>query len=174
MGGPGAYLDRIIADGYDGIYMDWLEAYAFGPVAAAATLEGKDARKEMASLVKAIGAYARALKPGFLLVGQNATALSVESDYLLSIDAQAQEHPWFMGDPNGAAGDITIAPVDTQGVIQELNVFKAVGKPVFTCDYAFVPAHVSACYAQASALGFIEYVTDVQLDRLTSTPPPGY
>ena len=31
-----AYLDRILADGYDGIYMDWLEAFEFGAVAKAA------------------------------------------------------------------------------------------------------------------------------------------
>jgi len=168
------YLDRIIADGYDGIYMDWLGAFEFGAVVKAATKEGKNARAEMAALVKELGAYARARKPGFLLVGQNALDLVAEPDYLSTIDGQAQEHPWFMGGPHSAPGDVATDPADTQEWIQALNAFKKAGKPVFTCDYAFKAANVATSYANASALGFIEYVTGVELDRLTSTPPPGY
>lgn len=169
-----AYLDRIIADGYDGIYMDWLGAFEFDPVVKAAAAEGKNARAEMAALVKELGAHARATKAEFLLVGQNAAELAAEPDYLSSIDGQAQEDTWFMGGSHGAQGDIAQKPADTQEIIQSLNVFKSAGKPVFTVDYAFKPDHVSACYTQAAALGFVGYVTGVQLERLTSTPPPGY
>lgn len=169
-----AYLDRILADGYDGIYMDWLGAFEFGPVVNAAAAEGKNARAEMAALVKELGAYARAKKPGFLLVGQNAAELADEPDYLSTIDGQAQEDTWFRGGSHGAQGDIAIDPADTQARIQALNVFKAAGIPAFTCDYALQSDHVSACYTQAASLGFVPYVTGVQLDRLSSTPPPGY
>jgi len=169
-----SYLDRIIADGYDGIYMDWLEAFEFGAVAKAAAAEGKNGRAEMAALVKELAAYARAKKPGFLFVGQNGAVLADEPDYLSTVDGQAQEDTWFSGGATGAGGDIATKPADTQDLIKALNVFKKAGIPVFTCDYAFKADHVSACYTNAATLGFVGYVTGVQLDRLTSTPPPGY
>lgn len=168
------YLDRIVADGYDGIYMDWLEAFEFGAVVKAAANEGKNARAEMAKLVKELAAYARAKKPGFLMVGQNGAILADEPDYLSTVDGQAQEDTWFAGGAQGAQGDIATDPADTQERIQALNKFKTAGKPVFTCDYALKAANVAGCYANAPALGFVPYVTGVQLDRLTSTPPPGY
>lgn len=167
------YLDRILEDGFDGIYMDWLEAYDFEPSVQAAAAEGLNLKKEMAKFVRKISEYVKAKKPGFLVIGQNALALGAEADYLSSIDGQAQESVWYGGDPNGASGDISTGE-NTATYLAELQVFQAAGKPIFTCDYATQPSLVATCYSEAANHGFVEYVTTVLLDRLTSTPPPGY
>lgn len=172
-----SYVDRILADGYDGIYMDWLEAYDFEPVIAAGQAEGKDPATEMAKFVREISEYAKAKKPGFLVIGQNGTPLGAHADYLNAIDAQAQEHVWFYGETGGAPGDLaTPATGDwsTAGYLDRLAVFQNAGKPIFTCDYATQGANVQTCYSEAAQRGFVEYVTTVELDVLTTTPPPGY
>jgi cysteinyl-tRNA synthetase len=168
------YLDRIIADGFDGIYMDWLEAYEYQAVIDAAAAQGKNAELEMVQFVSEISQHAKSQKPGFLIVGQNASPLGAHAAYLAAIDGQAQEDLWFGGDPNGAPGDYPQDPSYTQELQSNLAVFLAAGKPVFSCNYATAPANVSFCYAESATLGYVEYVTTVELDQLTSTPPPGY
>jgi len=83
------YVDRILSDGYDGIYLDWLEAYDFEPVQKAAAAEGKNAELEMVAFVKKISGYVKGKKAGFLVIGQNGASLDAHADYLAAIDAQA-------------------------------------------------------------------------------------
>ncbi len=168
------FLDRILEDGFDGIYMDWLEGYVHEPVAKAAAGQGKNAVTEMVAFVKEISKYVKSKKPGFLVIGQNAAELGAHADYLSAVDAQAQEHVWFRGQTGGAPGDLPMTADDTKDYQQNLALFLKAGKPVFTVDYATMPANVKAAYDKAKEKGYVEYVTTVELDRLTSTPPPGY
>lgn len=78
------------------------------------------------------------------------------------------------GTPPGDVPTPATGPWSTQDYQQKLAVFLAAGKPVFTVDYATIPANVSKCYTEAAALGYVEYVSTVELNALTSTPPPGY
>lgn len=169
-----AYLNRIIDDGYDGVYLDWLLGYELAMVQSAAAVEGRDAVMEMVQLVKDLADYARSLRTGFLIVAQNGAALGSYADYLAAIDAQAQEDVWFSGGADGVPGDIPRDPTETEMVLNQLAVIRAQRKPIFTVDYATIPANVATAYTQAGLQEFIEYVTTVELDVLTATPPPGY
>jgi len=178
-GSSSSYLDMVLADGFDGIYLDWVEAATFEPVVSVAARESKDPRAEMVTLVYQLAAYGRAQKPGFLVIPQNALDLARPTDaitqqYLSTIDGIGQESVWFDGgsDPMQQQGDVPSSY--TAEALQDLSIFQAAGKPVFTVDYATQPNHVAYAYAQAAAHGFIEYVTLRQLDSLSSTPPPSY
>ena len=67
--------------------------------------DGVDARAEMVAFVRGIGEVARAVRPGFIVIAQNAAELARNDAYLASIDAIAQEQVWFDGgadnDPPG-------------------------------------------------------------------------
>lgn len=179
-GSDSAMIDRILADGYDGIYLDWVEAFEFTPVDSSAQQEGLDARIEMIRFISEIAAYCRAKKPGFIVIPQNATAIVLENDswtqqYLQTIDAIAQEDIWFDGeaDQGGKEGDIPIDPQLTQEYITNLRIFQTANVPVITVDYAQLQPNVDSCYRAAGRLGYIEYVALRQLNELTKTPPPG-
>ena len=47
------------------------------------------------------------------------------------------------------------------------------GKVVLSVDYAAEEANVAEAYQNASANGYVPYVSRRPLDRLTDTPPPG-
>jgi len=174
-----SYLDLVLADEFDGIYLDWIEAAAFEPVVSGAIREKKDPRAEMITFVSELATYARTQKPNFLVIPQNALDLAQQSDaitdqYLSTIDGIAQEAIWFDGSSDQSQQQSDLPSDYTAEALQDLAVFQAAGKPIFTVDYAEQPEHVAYAYEQAAARGFHEYVTLRQLDKLTSTPPPSY
>ena len=65
------YADRVLASGFDGVYLDILDAYEYfadrGRVTSA---------QDMADLVVAIASYFRARDPGFYIISQNAPELA--------------------------------------------------------------------------------------------------
>ncbi len=103
--GENGYLRAIVEDGFDGVYLDWVEAYSDENVLEVAERDGVDARAEMVAFVRGIGEVAHAVRPGFIVIAQNAAELARNDAYLASIDAIAQEQVWFDGgadnDPPG-------------------------------------------------------------------------
>ncbi len=172
------YIDRIIADGYDGIYLDWLEVYSCVPVARAAKREGLNPRVELTKFVAELRAHALARKPGFLLIAQNAPELGAYTSYVALFDAIAQEDIWYDGggdpDTGEQPGDVAMDPDDSAWTIAQLARWRALRKPVFDVEYARLPANVDRSYRLAKHNGYRAYVTLRLLDRLSSTPPPGY
>jgi cysteinyl-tRNA synthetase len=116
--GDGGYLAGIVAAGFDGVYLDWIEAYSDPKVSAMAQREGLEPRREMVRWIADIAHFGRAQRPGFLVVGQNAAELAADDRYLGTVDAIAQEQVWFDGGAsNIPPGDCplpaTAADVDT-------------------------------------------------------------
>ena len=93
--------------GFDGVYLDWVEAYDDERVQKAAQADGVDEAEEMATFVEEIGIAGRKTTPEFLVIAQNATFLIDEftntSKYTDIIDALAVEDTWYYG--NGASED---------------------------------------------------------------------
>jgi len=171
-------VDEAIRDGFDGVYLDWVEGYEDAAVVAAGRRAGVDPAEEMITFIGEIRAYARQRKPGFLIIQQNAAALMDGHPELLDvIDAIAQEEVWFAGDatddwsdPDGYdwANDQTL----TDYYIDYLDRYLDAGVPVFNCEYALEKA--SRAYSRSAARGYVAYCTRRSLGRLTTTPPPGY
>jgi len=85
--------------GFDGIYLDWIEAYDDELVNAAALAQGVDGKTEMIQFIAELGAAGRAITSDFLVLPQNAPYLIEHSpeQYSTIIDALAVEDTWFHG-----------------------------------------------------------------------------
>jgi cysteinyl-tRNA synthetase len=103
--GEGAYLERIVELGFDGIYLDWVEAYSDENVMAIAEEDGVDPRQEMIWWVGDMADFTRVRDSDFIVTAQNAAELAQFDDYVEIVDAIAQEQVWFDGgaddDPPG-------------------------------------------------------------------------
>jgi cysteinyl-tRNA synthetase len=107
------YLPGIVRTGFDGVYLDWIEAYSHPTVTELARQEGLDPRTEMLRWVGDIARFGRDRRAGFLVVGQNAAELAADDRYLASIDAIAQEQVWFDGAAdNNPPGDCPLPATD--------------------------------------------------------------
>lgn len=177
-GNYSSILDETIKDGFDGIYLDWVEAFSNDAVIDAAAEAGKDPATEMIAFIRQIREYARARRPGFLLVQQNAPELLDGHPELTSvIDALAQEAVWYDGDatdsweaPDGH--DSVNAPILTKWYLRWLKQYRDAGVPVFDCEYAL--DYADHAYEKSRGNEFIPYATRRSLGRLTTTPPPEY
>ena len=120
------YLQLLLDAGFDGIYLDWVEAYSDENVITAANDAGVDPENEMVDWVDALGAYGRTQNPDFLVIAQNAPELVKNDSYVALIDALAQEQTWFDGAAdNNPPGDCplpaTEADVDTAAYYDSLS-----------------------------------------------------
>ncbi|MCH9034828.1 MAG: endo alpha-1,4 polygalactosaminidase [Planctomycetes bacterium] len=102
-------IDEALLSGFDGIYLDWVEAFEDEEVAARARADGLDPADEMIAFIGQMRDYARARNPNFLIIQQNGVSLiDGHAELLEVIDGVSQEPIWFDGDatdewedPNG-------------------------------------------------------------------------
>ena len=169
-----SYVDRILAAGFDGAYLDLIDAYEY-----AEDLGRSTAAQEMVDFVGAIRTYARGMDPDFLVVPQNAAELAERFPaYLDVVDGIGQEDIYYGYERDGVA---TPAGV-TAELETHLDLFLNAGKRVFTVDYPFggsedVPhldsatlARIYAAYERSKARGYIPYCTVRNLNFLTFNP----
>jgi cysteinyl-tRNA synthetase, unknown class len=166
-GSTNAYCDRILAQGFDGVYLDVIDAYEFwGPDGnLPASQQNSNAVADMVTFVTNLAAYARS-KPGhanFFVVPQNGAALTTNATYLSTISGIGSEDTWFNGDKRQR-------PQDTSFVIAFLDRVRASGKPVFATDYPQHSANIDAFYSFAEAKGYVPNATVRDLDRLIIQP----
>lgn len=158
-GSSRSLLDEAIADGFDGVYLDWVLGYEEPAVRRLRA----DAGAEMVKLISELRLYARARKPGFLVVAQNGAGLPGLEKV---IDGYSAEPLRFSGKAGAAwdddeAGDIALPNVaDRVAALQQLAV------PVFTVDYAIKAENIRLARESSRSLGFRPFVSRVALDRL--------
>ena len=169
-------LDEVLQSGFDGVYLDWVEAYQDHPIRDAAKKAGVDAEAEMIKLMGEIREYGRERNPHFIVMQQNAADLLEDHPELTNIvDGIGQEDTWYAGRAdsdwdNPKGHDRRVSENQTHSCLKRLQRFRATGKPVFTIDYTVQDA--DATYRRARAEGFVPYCSQVSLSRLTTTPPP--
>jgi uncharacterized protein (TIGR01370 family) len=178
--------DGIVADlaryGFDGVYLDWIEAYDDDIVRDAAKLSGVSPENSMIAFVEKLGEAGRAINPDFLVVAQNAIYL-IDADpdrYKRAIDALAVEDTWFHGwgdsdwnDPDGGDQlDRYEGEYSTSARLAQISRYQKAGLPVFSVDYALKRNNAARVYSEAQSHGLISLVTRVALSKLTETPPP--
>ncbi len=153
-----AYTDRLLAAGFDGAYLDIIDAYAYYADQGRST-----AAQEMADLVAAIRAHARARDADFLIFAQNAPELAVlVPSYLASVDGIGQEDIYYGYEDD----DVATPPEVTAALEGYLDLFRSAGKLVLTIDYATTPSHIDDAYARAQARGYVPFCTVRELDVL--------
>lgn len=171
-------LDEVLKDGFDGIYLDWVEAYVDERVVEIAKRQGVDPAAEMVKFYSEMKEYAAKRNPKFIIIQQNASNLINDAPASLNyIEAISQEAVWYDGsggfdnwdDPKGY--DELNDPGLTEYYISNLDKYKSAGKPVFCIEYAVKNA--TKAYSNANSKGYIPYCTRRCLARITTTPPPG-
>lgn len=120
------YLQGILDAGFDGVYLDWVEAYSDENILELAEEEQLDAVQEMIWWVGDIADFTREQNPEFIVIGQNAAELAEYDEYLDIIDAIAQEQVWFDGGAdNEPPGDCplphTESEIDTEAYRDSLS-----------------------------------------------------
>jgi cysteinyl-tRNA synthetase len=148
-----SYLDRILAQDFDGAYLDIVDGYEFWES------QRPSAAQDMINFVQQLAGYARAKHPGFLIIPQNASPLVTNAGYLATISAIGAEDTWFNGDKRQK-------PADTTEVTGYLDLVRAAGKPVLSIDYVRKQANIDRFYSVAEAKGYTPYATVRGLDQL--------
>ena len=163
-GSPDGYLDRIIAAGFDGVFLDRVDAYQ--------DVEAADpgAEAAMSSFVARLADYARRKNPNFLIVMQNAEELLRLKSLVARIDAAAKEDLLF-GHDNSDAENPKQMVQDTIGYLRRA---RRAGLKVLVLEYAATSDAIAAARALAKREGFVLHVTERMLGTLSlDRPSPG-
>jgi len=161
-GTPESYLDQILALGFDGVYLDRVDAYWYyqdqGRTGAA---------REMVDFIQDFTRYARQRHPGFGVFPQNAEELGILSpDYLDAMTGIGVEDLYY-----GYPRDHEPSPAEwTAGREAILDQWVAAGKLVLTIDYTAKPEQIADAYYRAYTHGYVPYVTDRSLGRMRINP----
>jgi cysteinyl-tRNA synthetase len=157
-GSPESYLDQILALGFDGIYLDRVDAYWYYEEQGRGT-----AAREMADFVIDLAEYARERHPGFGVFPQNAEELGTQfPDYLEAVTGVGVEDLYY-----GYPRDHEPSPADWTAEREAvLDQWVAAGKLVLTIDYTRRPEQIDDAYARAQARGYVPFVTVRSLGQL--------
>lgn len=136
-------IDSVIASGFDGIYLDIIDAYYYWEDLNG--FSGGLYRDRMVDFVTSIRAYAddamiAAGRGGeaFAIIGQNGEDLAEDPDYLAVIDGIGKEDLYFYY-PNGSPNSFGPVPGGwLTGSKELLEIAQAAGVEIFTVEY--VPA----------------------------------
>jgi cysteinyl-tRNA synthetase len=161
-GKPGSYLDQILALGFDGVYLDRVDAYWYYQDQGRET-----AAREMVDFILDFTKYARKKHPGFGVFPQNAEELGLRFPEFLQAMTGIGVEDLYYGYPR----DHEPSPPDwTAGREAILDQWVAAGKLVLTIDYTARPEQIADAYFRAHARGYIPYVTDRSLGRMRINP----
>ncbi len=137
--------------------------------------EDRDFRQDMRDFVQAIGGYARADSPGFIVIPQNGhqlVTLNGETDgtpvtaYLESIDGIGREDLFFGYDRD----DTATADIDRNEIIPFLDLAEASGVEIIVTDYCSDTSNVDESYVLNAGKNYTSFAADSRnLDTI-----PGY
>jgi len=168
-----SYLDRIIDAGFDGVYLDIIDAFeTFGPDSGE-NPERPTAAADMAQFVEALANYARTTrgKTNFIVVPQNGSNLVEEitapqkNEYFAAIDAIGAEDTFFYGRKN-----MNNAWNPQKYTIQCLTEFSDAAKPVLAIEYVNQRGKEKRFKTAAENRGWLPLVSVRALDRVLTQP----
>ena len=159
MKGQGSYLQRIHDAGFDGVYLDLVDAYE--PLQR----ERPDARAAMISFVTELAATARRQQPTFLVMPQNADELLGDRGYRQVIDGIGRESLLFR------AGKGRRQPERVRTNVERLKLLRAAGKPVLMVEYVDTPEDAAAVHSVAEQHRFVPVIATRALDGRNPLAP---
>lgn len=161
-------VDRVVAQGFDGIYLDIVDAFEFyecDPV----TKEWQDHKKnpetgrtylqDMIRWVSAIAKRARDKNAAFLVIPQNASTLLDDADYRQMISGIGVEDLFVDGKKLRSEKAMSY-------VTGFLDKLRADNKPVLVIDYPRSTAVREGAFGPASQKGYTLLLTDRELTTL--------
>lgn len=156
-----AALQTIVAAGFDGVYLDIIDAYEYfedtQPTAA----------QDMIAFVTAIAARGRATTPGFIVMPQNAEGLLAYPGYRSMIDGIAKEDLFYGVDGDGRAN----GPDEVAWSTGLLDSLTAQGGTVLVVEYLDDPGRIASAGTRAEERGYLFLAAERDLDRLPAPTP---
>lgn len=155
---PDSYLARIVAAGFDGVYLDRVDVYT------ELERENANARADMIGFVRALSAKARSLKRDFRVVVQNAEELATSAEFLAGIDGIAKEDLLYGIDHKASR--------NRQSTINEsvrhLKLARDSGKAVFVVEYLSKPEQLMSVMRELARYDerFVPHFADRKLNSV--------
>jgi cysteinyl-tRNA synthetase len=157
-GTPESYLDQILALGFDGVYLDRVDAYWYYQE------QGRDtAAQEMVDFILDFTSYARKKHPGFGVFPQNAEELGIQFPEFMEAMTGIGVEDLYYGYPRDHEPSPSEWTAEREGILDQWG---AAGKLVLTIDYTARPEQIADAYFRAHSHGYVPYVTDRSLGRL--------
>ena len=150
--------NELASQGYDGIYMDIVDAYYYFEEQGRAS-----AKSEMISFVNKLATQTRAINPNFLIVPQNAVELYAEPEFASVIDGFGVEDLWFNDDSRQDSADRDYRLKFLDDAVED-------GKFVLSVDYPLSQENICVYYSNCNNHNFICTVSDRDLSRNLPTP----
>jgi cysteinyl-tRNA synthetase len=144
------YADRIVAAGFDGVYLDRVDIF-----------EEMGHAEAMVDFVERISQRAKAQRDGFVVISQNGDALINDARFRGAIDGFAREDLLY-----GEAADGRRNDDDSIGEsIARLRRVAAEGKPVFVVEYPKNEEQAQTAAREIAEQNFIGLMAKRALDR---------
>ncbi len=180
------WLDKIVTAGFDGAYLDIVDAYYHWGCEVAKTAGCRDgdpktereAAARMIDFISALARHAREINPEFLVIPQNGAfiidALEDEDHarrdaYFKAISAIACEDLFFRGDK---AENNSLKP-DQETIDALVATFIDSGTPVLSVDYINMPEKIAEFYQAAASNGFLPYAAPERELNVMGAPYDG-
>jgi cysteinyl-tRNA synthetase len=145
------YTDRIVAAGFDGVYLDKVDEY-----------EEMGHRDDMVEFVARIGQRAKAQRADFLIVSQNGDQLTGNPKFRNAIDAFAREDLLY----GESADGVRNSAASIRDSVERLKLLTAEGKPVFVVEYPRTEQQAHTATREISEHGFVGLMARRALDVL--------
>lgn len=159
--GKDAILPRILAAGFDGVFLDRVDGY----------LDWEQRRPaapfEMIDLVTELADIARTDAPEFLVISQNSEPLLKQHLFRNAIDGVSKECLLY----GLAHHESENSKADIAWSLGGLNAARRDGIPVFAIEYLDDLQKIDAARKELKRLGFIPFFGNRALDRLPQTTP---
>ncbi|MEU3947968.1 endo alpha-1,4 polygalactosaminidase [Streptomyces sp. NPDC029526] len=158
-------VDRALAAGFDGVYLDSVVAYEEIAADRVPGLDIEERGARMVELIRRISDHAKRAEPDFLVFPQNAPELRHHPGYLDAVDGIGMEELFYRA---------TDLPCDLDYCapnLRETRALRRAGKTVVAIDYATRPENIADACRRYREEGFAGYVTVRDLD-VVSPPCP--
>jgi len=155
-------VDQALRAGFDGAYLDTPLAYEEISLNSAGGRDRARLAAEMSSLIARISRYAKARRPGFLIVPQNSPELRKQPGYTAAVDGIAMEELFYLATDERCEEDWCAEN------LAHTRALRDAGKFVLAVDYAVLPENVRAACGRYRTERFAGTVTVRALDRLTT------
>ncbi|MBO0343968.1 endo alpha-1,4 polygalactosaminidase [Roseibium sp. CAU 1637] len=148
-----AQLDRIIAAGFDGVYLDRVDIFQ-------EFTSDPDIEQKMIEFVQRLSDHAREKNPDFIVIGQNAEGLLRYANYISVIDGVGKEDLLF-----GVHGDeIRNSDEEIYWSSKYLRMGADAGVPIFIIEYLNDPDLKAQAAKEISKLGYVVTCADRALE----------
>lgn len=169
-GGPESYIDRIAAQGFDGLYLDRCDVYEdIADKKPKVARERADIEAEMVGFIGEISRYVRSRHPGMGIIMQNAELLLAHGDVRRAIDAMAKEELLYGLDSPQQPNSQEAIEESQQALVRALKD----GKAVFVVEYLDKGDLRYVATERIREINFVPYMSRAnrELDTLETQQP---